>query len=191
MKITEVRVKLMSDRDEKLLAFCSVTFNNEFVIRDLKVISGSRGPFVAMPSRKLMDRCPKCRNKNHLRSRFCNECGTSLNPQRAGKDERGRAKHHTDIAHPINSACREMIQDRILEAYEKEVQDAKNPAYSAAPKDSNDYKNADDYDEEFFDDKPLSADDVRQNTRENTESLRQPKPPQEEKGDSFDAGIFS
>ncbi|HAL14792.1 MAG TPA: stage V sporulation protein G, partial [Planctomycetaceae bacterium] len=53
MKITEVRVKLMDYPDDRLQAFCSVTFDNCFVIRDLKIIEGSNGPFVAMPSRKL------------------------------------------------------------------------------------------------------------------------------------------
>ena len=50
MEITEVRVSL---RDEpKLKAFVNVTFDNAFVIRGLKVISGNKGYFVSMPSRK-------------------------------------------------------------------------------------------------------------------------------------------
>ena len=62
MKITEVRIKLIGGRDAKLRAFCSVTFADEFVVRDLKVIEGARGLFVAMPSRKLTDRCPRCQD---------------------------------------------------------------------------------------------------------------------------------
>jgi stage V sporulation protein G len=53
MKITEVRVSLRDD--EKLKAFVSVTFDNCFVIRGLKIIKGNRGMFVAMPSRKRPD----------------------------------------------------------------------------------------------------------------------------------------
>ena len=50
MEITEVRVSL---RDEpKLKAFVNVTFDNAFVIRGLKVINGTKGYFVSMPSRK-------------------------------------------------------------------------------------------------------------------------------------------
>jgi len=50
VEITEVRVSL---RDEpKLKAFVNVTFDNAFVIRGLKVISGNKGYFVSMPSRK-------------------------------------------------------------------------------------------------------------------------------------------
>ena len=78
MNITEVRVKLMSRRNDKLRAFCSVTIDNSFVIRDLKIIEGSKGAFVAMPSRKMSDHCEKCGGKNHLRARFCNNCGASL-----------------------------------------------------------------------------------------------------------------
>ena len=51
MTITEVRIKLCEENNERLLAFCSVTFNNAFVVRDLKIIEGTRGTFVAMPSR--------------------------------------------------------------------------------------------------------------------------------------------
>jgi stage V sporulation protein G len=50
VEITEVRVTL---RDEpKLKAFVNVTFDNAFVIRGLKVINGTKGYFVSMPSRK-------------------------------------------------------------------------------------------------------------------------------------------
>ena len=60
MVITEVRIKLCEENNERLLAFCSVTFDNAFVVRDLKIIEGTKGMFVAMPSRKLTDRCGKC-----------------------------------------------------------------------------------------------------------------------------------
>ena len=75
MVITEVRIKLMEDNNERLQAFCSVTFDDAFVVRDLKIIEGTKGSFVAMPSRKLTDRCSSCGCKNHLRARFCNQCG--------------------------------------------------------------------------------------------------------------------
>ncbi len=53
MKITEVRITLRDD--EKLKAFVSITLDNCFVIRGLKIIKGNRGMFVAMPSRKRPD----------------------------------------------------------------------------------------------------------------------------------------
>ena len=77
MEITEVRVKLMEDGSDRLKAFCSITFDDCFVIRDLKIIEGTNGPFVAMPSRKLTSHCPECGCKNHLRADFCNQCGLS------------------------------------------------------------------------------------------------------------------
>ncbi len=53
MEITEVRISL---RDEdKLKAFASITFDDCFVVRGLKVINGSEGYFVSMPSRKHKD----------------------------------------------------------------------------------------------------------------------------------------
>jgi stage V sporulation protein G len=129
--ITEVRIKLMDDAhdNERLQAFCSVTFDNAFVVRDLKIIEGTKGSFVAMPSRKLTDRCPGCGSKNHLRARHCNQCGGKLDEDRATRDADGRAKLHADIAHPINSACREVIQSAVLKAYTEERERAKQPGY--------------------------------------------------------------
>ncbi len=132
MDITEVRIKLMEDNsgsNERLQAFCSITFDDMFVIRDLKIIEGAKGFFVAMPSRKLTDRCTHCGTKNHLRSRFCNQCGSRLDENRALRDADGRAKLHADIAHPINSACREKLQGAILSAYHDELERAKLPGY--------------------------------------------------------------
>jgi stage V sporulation protein G len=99
------------------------------VIRDLKIIDGANGPFVAMPSRKLTAHCPQCGCKNHLRAAHCNQCGGRLADDRLVKDEDGRAKLYADIAHPINSACREMIQERVIKEYRIEVDRSKLPGY--------------------------------------------------------------
>ena len=53
IQITEVRVSLRND--DKLKAFVSITLNDSFVIRGLKIIHGNSGLFVAMPSRKRPD----------------------------------------------------------------------------------------------------------------------------------------
>ncbi len=129
MEITEVRVKLMDEPGERLQAFCSITFDDAFVVRDLKIIEGATGPFVAMPSRKLTAHCPQCGCKNHLRAAHCNQCGARLKEQQAIKDDEGRAKLYADIAHPINSTCREMIQDRVIAAFEQERAQASLPGY--------------------------------------------------------------
>lgn len=129
MDITEVRVKLMEDSDDRLQGFCSITFDDCFVVRDLKIIEGTNGPFVAMPSRKLTAHCPKCGCKNHLRSGFCNQCGLKLKEDLATKDQDGRAKLYADIAHPINSHCREMIQNRVILEYRSERERSEQPGY--------------------------------------------------------------
>lgn len=139
MEITEVRIKLMEDAGERLQGFCSITFDDCFVVRDLKIIGGASGPFVAMPSRKLTAHCPQCGCKNHLRAAYCNQCGGRLKEDRAGKDDDGRAKLYADIAHPINSGCREMIQERVILAYREEQERAKLPGYVSS---------YDDFDEE-------------------------------------------
>ncbi len=68
--------------DGKMKAIVSVTFDDAFVIHDVKVVEGHNGLFVAMPSRKTPD------------------------------------GEFRDIAHPINSSAREVIQRAVLNAYE-------------------------------------------------------------------------
>jgi stage V sporulation protein G len=189
--ITEVRIKLMDEPGERLKAFCSITFDDCFVVRDLKIIEGASGPFVAMPSRKLTVHCPKCRCKNHLRAAYCNQCGRRLEDSTAVKDEEGRAKLYADIAHPINSACREMIQNRVISAFEEERIRAKQPGYTST------------YDD--FDGEAEPAPPPRQEPSKATSTEvqpaekprgphkapgRQPKSSVQPGNDSFGAGIF-
>ncbi len=138
MEITEVRIKLMENSDDRLQAFCSITFDNCFVVRDLKIIEGTNGPFVAMPSRKLTSHCPGCGSKNHLKAGYCNQCGSKLREDRAMRDPDGRAKLYADIAHPINSSCREMIQNRVIHEYRTEIERAKQPGYVSRYDDDSD-----------------------------------------------------
>lgn len=170
MNITEVRVRLTESKKNRLQAFCSITIDNEFVVRDLKVIEGIKGPFVAMPSRKLTARCPQCGEKNHLRAQHCNKCGNRLNPNKFvsaghtereehGKDEHsahGRIKLHADTAHPINSHCREEIQNRVLAAYREELEKAKQPGYKPTKMDE---REEPDYDEAEYSEKKQDKED--------------------------------
>lgn len=82
MKITDIRVRKVA-KQGKMRAIVSVTFDNEFVVHDIKVIEGERGLFIAMPSKKSSD------------------------------------GEYRDIAHPINSDMRGILQSAILEAYDK------------------------------------------------------------------------
>ena len=132
MEISDVRVKLIREPNDRLKAVCSITLDGEFVVRDLKVVEGAQGLFVAMPSRKLSAHCPKCRQKNHLRARFCNECGAKLPPTRAQSDADGRVRLHRDIAHPINSDFREIVQTRVIEGFQAELEASKQPGYRPA-----------------------------------------------------------
>ena len=87
--------------------------------------------FVAMPSRKIKDPCPKCGFRNAVRSKFCNQCGATLpNPEpkvfQPGEDA-ARQSEHKDIAHPISAECRDYIQKKVLEAYENEKNSSPSP----------------------------------------------------------------
>lgn len=139
MNISEIRVKLLPRHKDKLRGFASITVDDCVVIRDIKIIEGGRGLFVAMPSRKLCDRCKSCGGKNHLRARFCNDCGQRLQGQRGGEDERGRPRLYADIAHPIHQQARELVQRSILQAFDAEVERSKEEGYQAVRFDDLDY----------------------------------------------------
>jgi stage V sporulation protein G len=164
MEITEVRIKLIESAEDRLRGFCSVTFDDCFVVRDLKIIEGNNGPFVAMPSRKLTSNCYKCRTKNHLRASFCNHCGSQLKSDHIEHDSGGRAKLYADIAHPVNARCREMIQKRVIKELNHETQLASKPGYRSR------------YDEDFNEEtvaEPLHGDTTQDKTNPPTGGLRQ------------------
>ena len=127
----------------RLRAFCSLTFDDTFVVRDVKLIEGNDGLFLAMPSRKLADHCPGCGEKNHLRARFCNQCGGRLNEERYLNYRHGngttRLKLHADVAHPINARCRQAVERQVVEAYRREVERSKQPGYVPPSLDHEDF----------------------------------------------------
>jgi stage V sporulation protein G len=142
MLLTEVRVKLCDGQAGRLKAFCSLTFDHAFVIRDVKLIDGNDGLFLAMPARKLCDHCSRCGEKNHLRARYCSNCGTRLDESRFLRYQNGnghnRLKLHADIAHPINAETRQQIEQQVIAAFLDEQEKAKQPGYIAPNLDGED-----------------------------------------------------
>ena len=135
MKITEVRIFPKEGADKKLRAFATVTFDDCFVVRDIKIIEGNKGYFVAMPSRRVKEPCPKCGHRNVIRSFYCNQCGTKLPvPPGRNLDTELVQAEHKDVAHPITVECREYIQQVVLEAYQRE-KDKISPSLSHGQRD--------------------------------------------------------
>ena len=122
MEITEIRIFPKEGQDKKLKAYATVTFDNVFVVRNIKVIQGGSGLFIAMPSRKLKFSCPKCNAKNEAGSKFCNQCGCALPSldKPVSASDLDTKSEHRDIAHPVTQQFREYLQSKILEAYKKE-----------------------------------------------------------------------
>ncbi|MEY4775066.1 MAG: hypothetical protein RIT40_2101 [Planctomycetota bacterium] len=139
MNLTEIRIKLLQSTRDKLRAFASITIDDALVLRDVKIIEGQKGLFVAMPSRKLCDRCPSCAGKNHIRSRYCSDCGARLYESRGDLDERGRPRLYADVCHPINQEARDLVQRMVLRAYEEEHARSREAGYVAQSFDDLDY----------------------------------------------------
>jgi len=119
MEITEVRVSLRESEGKRLKAYATITFDNSFVVRNIKVIEGNNGLFVAMPARKLKQFCSRCGRKVDVGSQYCNHCGAQLPPSSKDTDE-NRHTTHQDLAHPINQEFRDYLQAKVLDAYQKE-----------------------------------------------------------------------
>ena len=116
MDVTEVRIKLVNDAEHRRLkAFCSVTIDGCFVVRDIKIVDGAHGLFVAMPSRKKTEHCPSCRSKVAITAQYCEHCGRPIH--RAAPTFPGDS--YVDVAHPITPQCRERLEQRILDAYQQ------------------------------------------------------------------------
>ncbi len=118
MEITEVRISLR-EGEKKLKAYVTVTFDNSFVVRNIKVVEGNQGLFVAMPARKMKQFCPRCGRKVDVGSKFCSSCGVQLPfpPRDLTKDKQST---HQDLAHPINQEFRDYLQSKVLDAYYQE-----------------------------------------------------------------------
>jgi stage V sporulation protein G len=127
MEISEVRIALRDSAgtggpesrvgEKRLKAYVTVTFDQCFVVRNIKVIEGRNGLFVAMPSQKPKIVCAHCAYRNDSGGRFCAQCGAAAT-QPSAEPEPGEA--HRDIAHPITLQFRQYVQQRVLQAYEAE-----------------------------------------------------------------------
>lgn len=134
MEITEVRIFLRESPDRKLKAYATVTFDDSFVVRDIKVIEGNKGLFVAMPSRRLRNSCPKCGHRNIINSKYCNKCGAQLEvSERRETTPQDRENEHRDIAHPIKQEFRSYLQQKVLDAYQAETSKVSSRSKSQIP----------------------------------------------------------
>ena len=129
MEITEVRVAVRESQsqfrsgtgEKRLKAYATVTFDNCFVVRNIKIIDGKNGLFVAMPSRKPKLTCGRCAFKGEMGQRFCPQCGAHMpRPMALTEGEFGESASHRDIAHPITAEFRQYVQQKILDTYEAE-----------------------------------------------------------------------
>ncbi|UCG34974.1 MAG: septation protein SpoVG family protein [Candidatus Omnitrophota bacterium] len=134
MEITEVRISLREHEGKRLKAYATVTFDNSFVVRNIKVVEGNNGLFVAMPARKLKQFCARCGKKVDVGSRYCNMCGVQLpsSPKNASLDKQAT---HQDLAHPINQEFRDYLQSKVLDAYyeEKKTAGKESHAFEEGP----------------------------------------------------------
>lgn len=122
MEITDVRVRLSTKKGNRVKAFATVTLDDSFVVRDMRIIEGRSGLFVAMPSRPLKNACPKCNYRNPARSKYCAGCGTELDMvENAELDDKSL---HRDVAHPITQEMRDYIHNKVIEAYKLELENS-------------------------------------------------------------------
>ena len=111
------------NRCSDLLACFSLTFDDELVVHNAKLIRGRNGIFLAFPNRCKCDRCKECKSKNRITAKYCNNCGVKLDELRCWSlpnDNNGYTHIYDDIVHPITSDLRNYVFDEVMEAYEDE-----------------------------------------------------------------------
>lgn len=113
MKITSVKIRLKRRHNEKLKAYVSIVFDDEFIVNDIKLINGRNGLFIAMPAEKRQRRCPNCHKKVDVRSNFCNYCGTKLDMEVPRAEE----LDGKDLAHPLTRDFREYLNKAVIDEY--------------------------------------------------------------------------
>jgi stage V sporulation protein G len=124
MIVSEVRIKLCQPPQDKLLAYCELTLDDQFVVRDIRLIKSESGYIVAMPSRRASVACPACHHKNPLGAKFCNQCGKKIP---AGLVDRDVRQYH-DIAHPTNAEARGQIEQAIVAEYLRQLSEFPGPS---------------------------------------------------------------
>ena len=97
MEVTNVRISL-KNTEGTLRAYASVTFDDEFVVNNIKVTENENGLAISMPRRKI-----------------------NLKEEVDESDPEVRAKLYKDIAHPINKPAREKIEKAIFAKYKEEL----------------------------------------------------------------------
>ncbi len=116
MEITETRISHIENPNSRLRAYASITFDNVFVVRDIRIIEGKNGLFIAMPSKRMQRSCTKCGFKNPTTNRYCGSCGQNIEIN--GGLQTPVALQYVDLAHPISTEFRDYLQQRVLEAYQ-------------------------------------------------------------------------
>lgn len=119
MKITKIRLTMLPQGSEPVCAYCTVSFDDQLAVHDLRIIRNESRLFVAMPNRKRTRPCQKCQTSNTVLSRFCSHCGVAL--PRTPQDPSGSSRPHVDIAHPLTAEFRSEIEREILECYQKTI----------------------------------------------------------------------
>jgi stage V sporulation protein G len=127
--VTDVRIKLMQPTSGKLLAFCTFALDHCFVVKDVKVITTDRGTIVAMPARKISSHCVRCSGRNHLKARWCNDCGQKLDESKWAGGLGDAGQFFSDCVHPITRECRALITRSVLAAYDEELERSKEAGY--------------------------------------------------------------
>lgn len=117
MEITEVTPRIQSGPG-RVLAFVEIVLDGVFVVQDIKIVSAPDGrKILAMPDRRLGDRCPCCKVKNPYTNRHCGQCGAAIDPYRAPSGHDGRPQLFADVAFPIDDAFRSKLETRVFASY--------------------------------------------------------------------------
>jgi stage V sporulation protein G len=129
VKVTDVKIFLARNSHPNFLCFCTIVLDDSILISGIRIIQREQGLFVAMPARKRTDKCHHCLGTNNMDAKYCSQCGRRLLPDRVPRFPDGRRNLYFDVVHPVNAECRSIVEQAVLEAYQKEVELSKTANY--------------------------------------------------------------
>ncbi|MEM2615726.1 MAG: septation protein SpoVG family protein [Thermoplasmatales archaeon] len=114
MKITKVKIRPSRGPSKSLLGYADITFDNEFVVKDFRIIKIDDKKRVIMPNRPITKKCGACGGSMRFSCKFCPHCGVE-----AATFFVDRKYCYIDVAFPIKRELYEEIEKTVLQEYDK------------------------------------------------------------------------
>jgi DNA-binding cell septation regulator SpoVG len=119
MQISSIYIDtIYRQRAGEMIAFASLVLDDELRVNDIRVVERCDGQIIVnMPCKDRPIRCPACEQITPLRSSYCCQCGTKIDPAAKPISAGGKERRYIDLTHPITPELRGRIDAAVVTAY--------------------------------------------------------------------------